>query len=63
VVSTSLSLISLNDCNNRDNRDDRDDRDYREDLNNVITIDSYAETAGALTVLAVEDTNQTKLLN
>jgi hypothetical protein len=60
VVSTSLSLVSLDDCNNRD---DRDDRDHREDLDDVITIDSRAETAGALTVLAVEDTRQTELLN
>jgi hypothetical protein len=63
VVSTGLSLVSLDDCNDRDDRDDRDNRDHREDLNDVITIDSRAETAGALTVLAVEDTNQTELLN
>jgi hypothetical protein len=60
VVSTGLSLVSLDDCNDYD---DRDYCDYREDLDDVITIDSRAETAGDLTVLAVEDTSQTELLN
>jgi hypothetical protein len=61
-VLTSLSIVSLNNCD-RDNcnycndRDNCDGRNYREDLNEVITIDSRAETAGALTVLAVEDTS------
>jgi hypothetical protein len=63
VVSTGLSLVSLDDRNHRDNRNHCDDRDGREDLDDVITIDSCTETAGALPVLAVEDTNQTELLN
>jgi hypothetical protein len=46
---------------NRDGYDHREDRDDRDD--DVITIDSRAEPAGLLTVLAVEDTNQTELLN
>jgi hypothetical protein len=45
--------VSLDNCNDYD---DRDDCDHREDLDDVITIDS-------LTVLAVEDTSQTELLN
>jgi hypothetical protein len=62
VVLTSLSIVSLNDCdrdncNYCNNCNNCDGRDYREDLNNVITINSCAKTAGALTVLAVEDTS------
>jgi hypothetical protein len=44
-----------------DSRDVREGHDDRDD--DVITIDSRAEPAGLLTVLAVEDTNQTELLN
>jgi hypothetical protein len=52
------------DRNHHDDRDVRDDRDDSEDLDDdVITIDSRTKTTGALTVLAVEDTSQTRLLN
>jgi hypothetical protein len=46
VVATSLLLTTLS----YDGHDGRDD-------NGAIAIDSRAETVGALTVLAVEDTN------
>jgi hypothetical protein len=59
VVTTAGPSLT---CYDND-RDDRDDHDYREDLDEVITIDSGTETTGALTVLAMEDTNQTELLN
>jgi hypothetical protein len=59
--------VSRNDRDARDDRDVRNSRDDRDDCDdhndNVITINSCAETTGTLTVLAIEDTNQTKLLN
>jgi hypothetical protein len=62
IVLTRLSIVSLNNCDRNncnycDNCDDCDSCNYREDLNKVITINSRAKTAGALTVLAVEDTS------
>ena len=64
MVLTRVSLVSLSDRDDYINLDNRNVREDREDLNDdAITINSRTKTAEALTVLAVEDTNQTELLN